>query len=648
MDPKKSVSNVTDPVIDFDGIGNLFFCYLHRLELQVYVLKSTDLGTTWSLPKKVSNAGSEGADKEWIAIDRTNNFIYLVWWEPEGIISALKFSRSTDGGNSFSQPDNLYTSSYSICAPYITVGTNGRIYVSFTVIKNFRWEYATFDIGLLKSSDNGVSFGSATIIDSNIKPPGFYTTAGDDPWVLKMEETNNQRAFRIYPINAMAANDQNIYIIVSHKETKNYTPGLTYTDNSDLVLYKSSNDGLTWNKKRIYDYGANVFKKDGDQFFPSLTCTDNGVIYCLFYNSLIEGSTGNLDTKMSLAYSTDGAESFKIFDADEQGVFDPSLGSPAALRFNGEYIQISSSTDKIVMSYSKPYSDSHRLTFQTFNLNNNTTVYNDVNSAINLGDIYVDDVRKINLPQTIPLPLSYHSIESPNLVNEWKFYKWQSELDPALNDSRIKKDNFIANINKTIKSKFERTKPLNIRNYFEGGNGKTILFGEKNFDVTTRTSPHLENAFIYQPQVVEATYQAFVVPTYTGHLGTNWYFQNWENGSTSLKREEQISSNTSPEWRAIYKGIQRSDRANAYANNSQRKFVRGFNQVGGGFFNTYTSMDKVWLEFNDNSSGGNNWQIMNNGKPLSDNESKNPSVDYWEKDALETFAFVVYQEKKYW
>lgn len=297
------------------------------------------------------------------------------------------------------------------------------------------------------------------------------------------------------------------------------------------------------------------------------------------------------------------------------------------------------------MSYSKPYGDSHRLFFQTFNLNNNTTVYNDINSAINLGDIYVDDVRKTNLPQTLPLSLSHHSIESPNLVSEWKFYKWQSELDPALNDSRIKKDNFIANTNKSISSKFERTKPLTIRNYFEGGDGQTILFGEKDYDVSNRNSPHVENAFIYNPPSIQSIYQATSSSQYSNHLGTKWYFQNWENGSTSLTREEQITQSSASEWWVNYKGIQRSDQANAYSNNSQRKFVRGFSQLGGGFFNTYSSMNKVWLEFNDNSCTDNAWHIMNNGKPLSDNESKNPSVDYWEKDALETFAFVAYQEK---
>ncbi|MBL1215769.1 MAG: exo-alpha-sialidase [Ignavibacteriae bacterium] len=66
---KKSINNATDPVIEFDNNGNLFFTYLHRSEFEVYIIKSTNLGVTWSVPLKVSNVtGYDEADKEWIVI----------------------------------------------------------------------------------------------------------------------------------------------------------------------------------------------------------------------------------------------------------------------------------------------------------------------------------------------------------------------------------------------------------------------------------------------------------------------------------------------------------------------------------------------------------------------------------------------------
>ena len=131
-----------------------------------------------------------------------------------------------------------------------------------------------------------------------------------------------------------------------------------------------------------------------------------------------------------------------------------------------------------------------------------------------------------------------------------------------------------------------------------------------------------------------------------------FYFQNWDYDPNKIGLQYPNALETGVVFKdanatltANMKGTQLSNNQNAYANNSQRKFVRGFSQLGGGFFNTYSSMNKVWLEFNDNGCTDNAWYMMNDGNPLSDNESKNPSIDYWEKDALETFAFVAYQEK---
>jgi hypothetical protein len=54
-----------------------------------------------------------------------------------------------------------------------------------------------------------------------------------------------------------------------------------------------------------------------------------------------------------------------------------------------------------------------------------------------------------------------------------------------------------------------------------------------------RQSPHNENALIYQTQQVEAIYQATAASSYSNYFSTNWYFLNWENGSTSLTRQRQ-------------------------------------------------------------------------------------------------------------
>jgi len=645
---RKTVLNAADPVIDFDGNGNIFFSYLSRTDDEIYIIKSSNLGLNWTSELKVSNAGStHDADKEWLTIDRNTNNIYLVWME-YGISTELKFSKSTNSGTSFTQPVSLVSAVPGVFSPFIAIGNSGSVYITYAILHNHNQSTATFDLKLLKSANYGSSF-TASDIDAGLKAPGYFRGGNQETYVLKYVETNGERSFRIYGVPSMAVNKQNdnIYVVVNHREEKNHLPGLTENDYSDLMLYRSTNQGVSWTQHRILDWeeaGEDIYQNDGDQYFPSITCSENGNIYILFYNSLIEYSNGNLMTKMSVAYSSDQAENFGIINVDDSE-FDPSIGSSSFYNFTGDYIEIKNTSNKISFAYTKPHqTDPHHILFyHSKSLDYNITVYNDVNNNNTLGDIYVDEIQYTNLPKTLLLSLNDHIIESPNLVNEWKFYKWQSALDPAIDESRIKKEYFVADINKTINSKFEQTTPLTVRNYFEGGNGGMILFGEKNFDVTNRNSPYTENAFIYNPPDIQSIYRAEVQQTHN-LFNTTWNFWKWENGSTNRIREAQINQTTPIEWRANYKSVQRSDDNKAYANNSQRKFVR---TPDGWLHNVYSSMGRVWYEA---KSPNGNWEIMNGGNPIDDGldkQAKLPSIDYSFFSANHDYyqVFIVYQEK---
>ena len=202
--------------------------------------------------------------------------MYLTWTE-SGVDTRLRFSRSTNGGNSFSQPPvTLFSSVTSISSSFIRVGDDSKIYITCSILKDYNTSSATFDLIFTKSTDNGISFSPVTFIDNNLKVPGFFVGQFDDRYVLKKEETNNIRHFRIYPNPSMAVKDQNIYITLNYREEKNFPPGFTDTDNSDLVLYRSTDNGSIWEKKRILYWesdGEEYYPNDADQFFHD---------YCLF------------------------------------------------------------------------------------------------------------------------------------------------------------------------------------------------------------------------------------------------------------------------------------------------------------------------------------------------------------------------------
>ncbi|MCK6613732.1 MAG: hypothetical protein L6Q47_05800 [Ignavibacteriaceae bacterium] len=101
-------------------------------------------------------------------------------------------------------------------------------------------------------------------------------------------------------------------------------------------------------------------------------------------------------------------------------------------------------------------------------------------------------------------------------------------------------------------------------------------------------------------------------------------FTKWDDGSTYNPRIVFPSYDVS--FTATMKGVHISSQEQAFSGSSQRKLIRtqDFNNP---LHIVYESMGKVWYEMSTNN--GATWEIMNNGQPLSSNESKNPSIDFY-------------------
>lgn len=191
---------------------------------------------------------------------------------------------------------------------------------------------------------------------------------------------------------------------------------------------------------------------------------------------------------------------------------------------------------------------------------------------------------------------------------------------------------------------FKPVTSLIVNNYLEGGSGG-------NYDVTWQNplpDPITENwqfGTVYNAFEFNLTDQdRYTIEAITPmqSLGTAWYFYKWNDGSTNnIKSNLQITAPTS--FTAYYKGIQRSDDSDAYANNSQRKFVR---TDDGWLHSVYCSLGRVWYETSSNN--GVTWTLANNGQPLDNGEGKLPSIDYsiyygGQEDYYQ--VLVVFQEK---
>ncbi|MBV6513599.1 MAG: hypothetical protein FMNOHCHN_03134 [Ignavibacteriaceae bacterium] len=221
-----------------------------------------------------------------------------------------------------------------------------------------------------------------------------------------------------------------------------------------------------------------------------------------------------------------------------------------------------------------------------------------------------------------------------------RFYSW-NYTESAIYDRAFNNSFKAISEYSIINALYKKTKTLTIKNYLEGGSAGLIKFGETGSgsitgDFKDRSSGYQENAFYYNfNQNVKIEYKSEAYNTHSNLFGTNWNFFKWENGSGSTVRQEQINSNTSSEWKAMYKGVSRSDNAAGFSNTSQRKFVR---DLAGNLHKVYESMDNVWYELSTNN--GSSWSIMNGGAPLGASKSKLPSIDNFGNSVV-----IVFQEE---
>lgn len=108
-----------------------------------------------------------------------------------------------------------------------------------------------------------------------------------------------------------------------------------------------------------------------------------------------------------------------------------------------------------------------------------------------------------------------------------------------------------------------------------------------------------------------------------------FYFQNWDYDQNKINLQYPTALETGVVFKdqnavlkANMKGTQLSSDPMTYTNSSQRKFIGLHNNIE--MLHVYSSMDKTWLESsNDN---GNTWTLRNNGKPLTQQNSKLPSI----------------------
>jgi hypothetical protein len=326
-----------DPAQAFDSKGNAYYGTLAfpqppsteelatGLQADFFVAKSTDGGCSYTSVAKVSGASPAiFDDKDAITADSNpsspfHDNVYAAWTKFVTGGDQIVFSRSTDGGKTFSKPLPI-SPGYNTFpvggrqGAAVKVGPDGTVYVVWLDAVKFQ-EVERISI----SHDGGKTFPSQNITVSDVT----------DDFLSPLPGSSFRQDSRTFPSLTIAP-DGTLYVAWS-----NHTNG-----HAVVLVTKSTDDGLTWSTPVT---AADVSGRSA--FFASVTADPAGKVNVVFLamDDVPSGTAPGVGVVHYDAYftqSTDGGATFGTPLLISTATSDPDGSSTNSLaaQFLGDYI----------------------------------------------------------------------------------------------------------------------------------------------------------------------------------------------------------------------------------------------------------------------------------------------------------------------
>jgi len=321
-----------DPALAFDSRGNVYYAGLGFNRASPPNTVAVNKGTfgssgqlTWSAPTFINptTAPSTFNDKEWIAADwhATSPYrdrVYVSWTRfifngSNGtyVQSPIFFAYSSDGGTTFSAPQNISSNVLYDQGSRPVVGYDGTVYVFFEGSTRLAALDSTY---VVKSTDGGVTFG---------KPVAVATVAD----LLPPRDT----VFRVNSFPAAAAAPNGDLYVAWSSEVPN--DNSTYAGTTGCADYLVGEIAVYANC-----YGAAVYSKSTDggkswsaptPIFPSLTSTTRIPVGYPAPDGLNAPSPRRVDTFWpGVAVSPSGRVYMSAYAADSESPWQTCASAP--------------------------------------------------------------------------------------------------------------------------------------------------------------------------------------------------------------------------------------------------------------------------------------------------------------------------------
>ena len=275
-----------DPTQSFDGEGRLYYGFIcfNRAKPtngSIYVARYNDDGASYVRTVRVDR-GTPSVwgvfqDKINIAVDQsvgtpTAGNVYVAWarYTGQAANNVILFSRSTDGGRTFSRPARLSQGRGEEQFADIGVGPQGAVYVTFREIAH--QGPTTNRIRIVRSTDGGQTFSSPVTVasidpfDSTDYGPD---TCGDGPFACASGLTYA----RFSSLSAVAADATGVHVVWSARDG----------DGQAKIFARNSTNGLSWSTPATTLDTVAV----GHQFFPDIA-SSGGTLRVVFQDSRLD------------------------------------------------------------------------------------------------------------------------------------------------------------------------------------------------------------------------------------------------------------------------------------------------------------------------------------------------------------------------
>ena len=288
----KNVSNNSgdsyDPAIAVDSSGNINVVWEDDAagNDEVYFSRSQDGGSTWSAVINLSST-SDDSDDSCIAIDSSGNI--SVAWEEGGFPDEIFFRCSQDNGASWSAAVNISNTSGDSGDPAIAVDSSGNI--------NVVWEDddpGNDDTYFARSEDNGSTWSQVKNVSNsgdnsrdpdiavdnsgNINVVWRQSTPADNEVYYSRSTDNGATWVQGKNVSNNAADSWDPAIAVDSSGNINVVWDELTPGNWDIYLSRSSNNGAGWSA------AVNISNNSGDSEYPAIAVDSAGNLNVVWHD----------------------------------------------------------------------------------------------------------------------------------------------------------------------------------------------------------------------------------------------------------------------------------------------------------------------------------------------------------------------------